>query len=68
MKSEKLLTIKYGTNIKERVGAIKYFSGNMDLKIRAFLNPLLKTNIKVSKRKKHKYCYNYYSKQNNRRW
>jgi urea transport system permease protein len=46
---EGLLTIAFGETTKKRVEAIKRFSGDIGLDVRAALNPLLKTKRKVEK-------------------
>lgn len=45
---ERLLTIRFGATDAERVGAIEAFRGDTSIDVRATLNPLLATRIRVA--------------------
>ena len=45
---ERLLTIRFGETEAERIEAIQHFDGDLGVDVRATLNPLLATRIKVA--------------------
>ena len=45
---ERLLTIRFGANDNERIGAIRHFAGDLGVDVRAALNPLVETSLDVS--------------------
>lgn len=48
MRLERLLTMQYGADDGQRVAAVKSFSGDLGLDVRARLNPMLTTRLIVS--------------------
>ncbi len=45
---ERLLTVRFGSTVEERVAAIESFAGDTSVDVRAALNPLVATRLSVS--------------------